>query len=126
MNFAEPLIDGHRILPQLLADIGRARHTVHVSFFLFFNDPIGIEVADALIAARQRGAAVRVLLNMEKTAMGDPFSTGERDMVKHVPEVDWNPLDTKPLSSHPGSGCAGSTPSSVKCADSCGKCSAIR
>lgn len=29
--------------------------------------------------------------------MGDPFSTGEREMMKHVPEVDWNPLDTKPL-----------------------------
>jgi phosphatidylserine/phosphatidylglycerophosphate/cardiolipin synthase-like enzyme len=40
---------------------------------------------------------VRVLLNMEKTAMGDPFSTGEKEMMEHDPNVDYDPTDTKPL-----------------------------
>lgn len=97
MNFATLLLDGHRILPQLLSDFDRARSTIHVSFFLFFHDLIGIEIADALVAARRRGVAVRVLLNVEKTELGDPFSTGERGMAKHVPEVTWNPLDVRPL-----------------------------
>ena len=75
----------------------RATRVVHVSFFLFFHDPIGDAVADALIEASRRGVTVRVLLNVEKTAMGDPFSTGERDMMRHDPNVHHDPCDVKPL-----------------------------
>jgi phosphatidylserine/phosphatidylglycerophosphate/cardiolipin synthase-like enzyme len=81
-NYAELLVDGHRILPSLLDDFARARRVIHVSVFLFFHDPIGDAVARALIAAKERGVTVRVLLNVEKTAMGDPFSTGEREMMR--------------------------------------------
>jgi len=65
--------------------------------FLFFRDPIGEEVAAALCRKAKAGVKVRVLLNVEKTAMGDPFSTGEKDMMTHDPDVHYDPTNVKPL-----------------------------
>ncbi|HEX4339145.1 MAG TPA: phosphatidylserine/phosphatidylglycerophosphate/cardiolipin synthase family protein [Polyangiaceae bacterium] len=96
-NHAELLVNGHAILPSLLADIRAATTTVHVSIFLWFRDPVGEEVADALIERANAGVTVRVLLNVEKTAMGDPFSTGEAEMMKHDPSMKHDPTDVKPL-----------------------------
>lgn len=96
-NFAELHVDGQRILPALLADIAAAERFIHVSIFLFFRDPVGLEVAEALAAKARAGVAVRVLLNMDKTAMGDPFSTGEKEMMKHDPNVEYDPTDARPL-----------------------------
>jgi phosphatidylserine/phosphatidylglycerophosphate/cardiolipin synthase-like enzyme len=96
-NHVEMLVDGHRMLPSLLADIESATSFVHVSMFLFFRDPIGEEVAAALSRRAKAGVKVRVLLNVEKTAMGDPFSTGEKQMMEHDADIHYNPLDVKPL-----------------------------
>lgn len=96
-TYAEMLVDGHRILPALLADIAAAERSIHLSIFLFFRDPIGEEVAAALAERARAGVKVRVLLNVEKTSMGDPFSTGERRMMAHDPNVEHNPLDVKPM-----------------------------
>jgi len=87
-NHAQLLVDGQRILPALLEDIAAAERVIHLSIFLFFRDPIGQQVAEALAAKARLGLDVRVLLNMEKTAMGDPFSTGEKEMMKHDPNID--------------------------------------
>jgi cardiolipin synthase len=65
--------------------------------FLWFFDPVGEEVAAALIERARAGVKVRVLLNIEKTAMGDPFSTGEREMMRHDPSVHHDATDVKPL-----------------------------
>jgi cardiolipin synthase len=96
-TFAELVIDGHRMLPALLDDIASAERFIHVSIFLFFRDPVGQEVAEALAQRAQAGLDVRVLINVEKTAMGDPFSTGEKEMMEHDPDVECDPLDVKPL-----------------------------
>src|SRR6185369_3323101 len=95
--FAEVLVDGHEILPRLLDDLRAATDEIHVSIFLFFRDPIGEEIASILCDRAKAGAAVRVLLNVEKTAMGDPFSTGEKEMMKQDPHVDYDPTDVAPL-----------------------------
>src|SRR5471032_1998101 len=78
MNRATLLVDGHRILPELLRDLSSARSTIHISIFLFFRDPIGEEIAALLARKAAEGVKVRVLLNVEKTNMGDPFSTAEK------------------------------------------------
>ncbi|HTV23354.1 MAG TPA: phosphatidylserine/phosphatidylglycerophosphate/cardiolipin synthase family protein, partial [Polyangiaceae bacterium] len=96
-NRAQLLVDGHRILPALLADLAAARREIHLSVFLFFRDPIGLEVAAVLAERARAGVDVRVLMNMGKTAMGDPFSTGEKRMMRHDPNVDYDPLDIGPL-----------------------------
>ncbi len=96
-NFADLVVDGQRILPALLADIAAAEQVIHVSIFLFFRDPIGHEIAEALAAKAEAGLDVRVLLNIEKTGMGDPFSTGEKEMMAHDPNIEYDPTDVKPL-----------------------------
>jgi cardiolipin synthase len=96
-NRAEMLVDGHRILPALLHDLEAARRAIHLSVFLFFHDPIGDQLASALIAAVRRGVVVRVLLNIQKTHMGDPFSTGEKEMMRHDPNVHHDATDIEPL-----------------------------
>jgi cardiolipin synthase len=96
-NRAELLINGDAMLPSLLADIQAAQSTIHISIFLWFRDPIGDELADALLARVREGIAVRVLLNLQKTAMGDPFSTGEAEMMEHDPTVEHDPTDVTPL-----------------------------
>jgi cardiolipin synthase len=96
-DFAELLVDGHRILPPLLEDLEAAQRSIHLSIFLFFRDPIGDEVADALLRATGRGVPVRVLLNVSKTRMGDPFSTGEKEMMRHDPHVHHDATDVGPL-----------------------------
>lgn len=94
---AKLLVDGHRILPALLTDLTAARREIHLSMFLFFRDPIGLQVAEVLAARARAGVDVRVLVNMGKTAMGDPFSTGEKRMMRQDPNVDYDPLDIAPL-----------------------------
>jgi cardiolipin synthase A/B len=97
MNRAALLIDGHRILPELLRDLSEARRNIHISIFLFFRDPIGAEIAKLLARKAAEGVKVRVLLNVEKTNMGDPFSTAEKAMMRHDPNVHHNPTDVAPL-----------------------------
>jgi cardiolipin synthase A/B len=97
VNYARLLIDGHRVLPALLRDLEEATRSIHVAMFLFFRDPIGEEIASALARKAAEGVAVRVLLNLEKTHMGDPFSTGERRMMRHDPSVHHDPTDVGPL-----------------------------
>ncbi len=91
------LVDGHAILPSLLDDLRAAERVIHVSMFLFFRDPIGEEIAAVLCERARSGVRVRILLNVEKTALGDPFSTGERRMMAADPSVPYDPTDVRPL-----------------------------
>jgi len=97
MNRASLLVDGHRILPELLRDLREARRYIHISIFLFFRDPIGEEIAQVLAEKAREGVSVRVLINVEKTDMGDPFSTAEKAMMRHDPNVHHNPTKVEPL-----------------------------
>ena len=89
--YAENLVDGHRTLPVLVDDLATATRAIHVAMFLFFDDPIAQELERALVAKSRAGVHVKVLLNVEKTNMGDPFSTGEERMMKEDPEFDRDP-----------------------------------
>src|ERR1700712_387971 len=96
-NSAVILVNGDEMLPALLEDIRAARASIHVSMFLWFRDQVGKEVAQAVISKAREGVRVRVLLNIEKTAMGDPFSTGEKEMMKADPAMTEDPPDVKPM-----------------------------
>jgi cardiolipin synthase A/B len=97
LDRAVMLVDGHQILPALLADLKAARRDVHFAMFLFFHDPIGLEVADALIERARAGVVVRVLITIAKTKMGDPFSTGEKRMMRQDPGFHDDPVDIEKL-----------------------------
>jgi cardiolipin synthase A/B len=96
-NWVENLVDGHRTFPVLLADLAAARASLHVSIFLFFNDPVGQEIERILHDKARAGVAVRVLVNVAKSEMGDPFSTGEREMMEQVPSFTQDAMDVEAL-----------------------------
>jgi len=97
VNFVENLVDGHRLLPVLLQDLESATRSIHVSIFLFFDDPIGEEISSVLEAKARSGVAVRVLLNVEKTDLGDPFGTREKEMMKEDPSFARDPTDVSKM-----------------------------
>jgi cardiolipin synthase len=96
-NRAENLVDGHRTLPVLLADLAAARSTIHISIFLFFNDPIGKEIERVLCERVRAGVKIRILVNLQKTEMGDPFSTGEEEMMEEDPDFPDDAMDVEAL-----------------------------
>src|ERR1019366_4743505 len=59
----------------------------------FFDDPIGEEIEGVLKARARAGVAVRVLLNVERPDRGDPFRTGEVEMMLKDPSFDRDPTD---------------------------------
>jgi cardiolipin synthase A/B len=97
VDFVENLVDGHRLLPVLLHDLDSATRSINITIFLFFDDPIGEEISRVLEAKARAGVAVRVLLNVEKTDMGDPFGTGEKEMMKEDPSFARDPTDVSKM-----------------------------
>src|ERR1039457_1345445 len=97
LNFVENLVDGNRLLPVLLQDLNSATRSIHISIFIFFDDPIGEEISSVLEAKARAGATVRVLLNVEKTDLGDPFGTGEMKMMKEDPSFARDPTDVSKM-----------------------------
>ncbi len=62
-NAVRLLDGGDEAYPQMLAAIRAAERHVALSSYIFDNDPVGGEFADALVAAQARGVAVRVLID---------------------------------------------------------------
>lgn len=60
-NVVELLNDYDRAIDALVADIDRAKHHVHLLYYIFANDRVGQRVAAALRRAAERGVTVRVL-----------------------------------------------------------------
>jgi len=92
----DPRINGDQVMPLLAADIEAATHRIHISMFLFFNDPIGQWLADKLIARasnKENPINVRVMFDFGKTRLGDPFSTSEKAAVAMDPNFSDDPVD---------------------------------
>lgn len=62
-NRAVLLSEDDTALDDLVAHIGRARSTVHVLFYIWLPDTSGTKMAEAIIAAAQRGVVCRVLVD---------------------------------------------------------------
>ncbi|MBW8708937.1 MAG: PLDc N-terminal domain-containing protein, partial [Alphaproteobacteria bacterium] len=62
-NALDILEGGDAAYPPMLAAIRDAKHCIALSSYIFRNDVVGQEFADALIAAARRGVKVRVLLD---------------------------------------------------------------
>lgn len=55
--------DGREKFDALLEDIKLATDHIHLQYYIYRNDKLGVEVRDALIDAAKRGVKVRVLLD---------------------------------------------------------------
>ncbi|MDF2619373.1 MAG: phospholipase D/Transphosphatidylase [Xanthobacteraceae bacterium] len=62
-NAVELLDSGDAAYPAMLDAIRSAKRHVALSSYIFDNDPVGVQFADALIEAHRRGVAVRVLID---------------------------------------------------------------
>lgn len=69
-NSIVPLSGGDETYPSMMQAIRQARHCIAMQSYIFDNDQIGREVAQALIDAHQRGVQVRVLID----AIGSKYS----------------------------------------------------
>ena len=72
--------DTAQVIERVIADIDAAEHHVHILMYIFEADETGRRIADALIRARQRGVACRVLAD----------AVGSRPLFKglHQPLLD--------------------------------------
>lgn len=60
-NGVELMTTPELFISRLIGNIDAAKNHVHLLFYIFRDDEIGRQVSDALMAARQRGVACRVL-----------------------------------------------------------------
>jgi cardiolipin synthase A/B len=60
-NSVEELVDGAQAYPAMLEAIDGARNSIMLASYIFHGEGIGAHFVEALIRARQRGVAVRVL-----------------------------------------------------------------
>jgi len=69
-NAITPLEGGDQTYPHMLAAIHAAQRSIVLQTYIFDVDPVGDEIAQALIEAQARGVAVRVLID----AIGSRYS----------------------------------------------------
>ncbi|MFW6125237.1 MAG: cardiolipin synthase [Pirellulales bacterium] len=62
-NHVELIADTDRLVDQLIADINRAEHHVHVLCYIYADDATGRRVGEALQRAAERGVQCRVLVD---------------------------------------------------------------
>lgn len=60
-NVIDIMTDGYAFFPELLQDIGRARHHIHISMYIMEEDALGNLVSDALIDKARQGVKVRII-----------------------------------------------------------------
>ena len=70
------LIDGPEAYPAMYAAIARARRSICVQFFSWFDDQTGRRFADALIAKARQGVQVKVLMEAFPQKGGLGWKTG--------------------------------------------------
>lgn len=56
-----PYVDGASKMEALLEEIARARHHIHIQYYIFCADRTGCRLRDALVAQARRGVEVRIL-----------------------------------------------------------------
>ena len=62
-NQLQPLINGDAAYPEMIKAICDAQSSVVLSSYIFEHDAVGVMFVDALVAAKQRGVEVRVLID---------------------------------------------------------------
>ena len=60
-NEVDIFTDGYAFFPELLAEIGRAKHHIHIDTYIFEDDPLGCLIADALIDKAKEGVEIRLI-----------------------------------------------------------------
>lgn len=57
------LKNGEEKFPLLLEDIGKAKHHIHLEYYIFEDDNLGLEILDALVKKVNQGVVVRIIID---------------------------------------------------------------
>ena len=60
-NEVEVFTDGHTFFLDLFHSIGKARHSIHLDFYIFEDDALGTLLADMLIDKARQGVEIRLV-----------------------------------------------------------------
>lgn len=60
-NKAEVFTDGYSMLQTLMRDISKAKHHIHLQFYIFEDDPVGRLLRDLLMDKARQGVEIRLL-----------------------------------------------------------------
>lgn len=93
-NRIAALRNGEQVYPAMLEAIAAAVVSIDLSTYIFENNATGHRFVDALVAARQRGVRVRVLLD----GMGEWYSPGAHRLLRRggLEVKSFNPLRLLP------------------------------
>lgn len=95
-NRVRPLVDREQVLPAVLTAIQGAQHSIDVQSYLFGGD-MGMQIAHALIARKEEGLQVRVLLHPKFTTVGhDDHEAAIHTLQQAGVDVRAYPLDVLP------------------------------
>ncbi|MFM8319834.1 MAG: cardiolipin synthase [Chloroflexota bacterium] len=75
-NQVEILQDASEKYPRLLDDIRRARHSIHLEYFIWTEDEFTCELRDALIERAQAGVRVRALVDQSSFNFSSAYLAG--------------------------------------------------
>lgn len=97
-NRATLLIDGPATYQAMLDAIAQAERYVHLETYIFSDDHIGREIADALLVRRRDGIDVRIIFDSFGSRQSDDDFFAEMEasgieVIEFNPIVDSNPLD---------------------------------
>lgn len=76
-NKVDLLINGEQKFPQLKIDLLQATHSIHLEYYIFETDDIGLEILDILEQKAREGVVVRLLVD----------SFGSPNLVKYMRKV---------------------------------------
>lgn len=95
------LENGEQLYPEMLQAISSAKKHVHFSSYIFDNDKTGDEFIDALLAAKQRGVTVRIIIDALGEYMCFPHRrVGNKLRRSGLDFARFNPITLIPPSLH--------------------------
>ncbi|HEX8405852.1 MAG TPA: phospholipase D-like domain-containing protein, partial [Duganella sp.] len=90
------LFDGPQTMSEMLKAINGARNNINLESYIFDQDELGIQFADALIAKRQQGVVVNILYDSVGT-LGVPADFFDRMRKAGINLVEFNPVNPAKL-----------------------------
>lgn len=85
-NKIELMIQGENAFPKVFEAIDGAKDHINMSYYIFSDDKLGNQMVDKLIAAKERGVEVRVMLDGVGSQLMNPMS-GSNKMLKRLQDA---------------------------------------
>jgi cardiolipin synthase len=86
-NQVDAFVNGPDCLEMILEEINQAKHYIHLSVMLFFNDQAGNAIANALLQALSRGVQVRMMVDYGVTQIGYDHLDGVGDFQRIADKI---------------------------------------